>query len=528
MRKSFSVLTRVALSILAGAAVGAACLLNGCKPSAEKLAAQEQRIAAEADQMIQKAQAFAAEGQASEAIQLLDKALATPKFARFKEHFFDLKLDTLLAQKNDTTAADSVLAAWRSDPALAQSAFAKLQTYYQQQNDPAAVQAWCQRLLALTPSVADDTKAQIVGWDLMAALSRRDPAAIQTAIDGVMATVKPEDAAALLENRLGALIADGQQALARPLIARIEGKRSASPLFAELTATLTLRCVLAAGTWDQFPTAFETCAARLPDEALLKLMRTAFSTLQKKNQKMLVEQASKHIVFSTTAKTGAADFAARVWVECGVSADKQVLPERLDALLAAKISPVQVGNLYDRYFYEMVDRLDIIKKLCVLGEKIIAACSDVNTVNNLKVKVLDGAFIVENYDLAIHMLEQGIPGKDKMWHDMSISKVKAHRAMAQKNPREAVNYFREFMNAWIDSKQEEEYAPTSGIAYSREWILGRNANRIADILDSIPDKAEADKARAEAKAYFKVAIEKAKADAEATRLITEETKNMGF
>jgi len=144
------------------------------------------------------------------------------------------------------------------------------------------------------------------------------------------------------------------------------------------------------------------------------------------------------------------------------------------------------------------------------------------------VKVLDGAFIVENYDLAIHMLEQGIPGKDKTWHEMSLPKVKAHRAMAQKKPREAVKYFREFMNSWLASDQEEEYDPTSGIAYSREWLLGRNAFRIAGILDSIPDKAEADKARAEAKAFFKVALEKAKGDTEAMKLLNEEIKKTGL
>jgi len=84
------------------------------------------------------------------------------------------------------------------------------------------------------------------------------------------------------------------------------------------------------------------------------------------------------------------------------------------------------------------------------------------------------------------------------------------------------------MNAWIASKQEEEFDPTTGIAYSREWILGRNAHRIAGILDSIPDKEEADKARAEAKDYFKEALKKAAKDPEALKLLKEETKDMGL
>jgi hypothetical protein len=238
----------------------------------------------------------------------------------------------------------------------------------------------------------------------------------------------------------------------------------------------------------------------------------------------LVEQASKKMVFNAIGKTNAVNYAARVWVDTGVAANPRVLPERLDALLTAQISPVQVGNLFDRYFYEMAEQLTIIRALCTVGERILASCSDENTVNSIKVKILDGAFITENYDLAVSMLEKGIPGKDKAWHDMSLPKVKAHRAMAKNQPREAVSFFRAFMNAWLDSDQEEEFDPTSGIAYSREWILGRNAKRIAGILDTIPDKAEADKARAEAKGYFKTALKKAANDPAALKLLQEETQ----
>ena len=265
-----------------------------------------------------------------------------------------------------------------------------------------------------------------------------------------------------------------------------------------------------------------------PDDQLLKMLRAVFPTLQKSKKTEIIEQTCKEVFSTATGKASSVNYVSRIWVESGVAANKKLLPERLDALLNAKVSPIQVGNLFDRYFYEMVADLDTIKKLCSLGERILAVCTDENTVNNVKVKVLDGAFITENYDLAVHMLEQGIPGKDKTWHEMSLPKVKAHRAMAQNKPREAVQYFRDFMNAWITSKQEEEFDPTSGIAYSREWILGRNANRIAGILDAVPDKDEADKARAEAKEYFRIAIQKASKDAEATKLLKEETKDMGL
>ena len=525
MQKPAETISRICLLWLVLTATPA-LVLTGCKPSAERRAAQEEIVNREVESLSARIQGLQAEGKLAEAINLTDKQLKTARYAAHKETFFAQKIDLLLAQGNDAAAGDLILAAWSSEPPLARSAYGRLYNHYQQQNNAGAIQSWCKRLLGLGTVLPPDVRTQALNWQLSAALAVKDPAAARASVDDLMAALKPEEAAPLLQNALGGLIDAGQHELASALTSHIAGKKSDAPLYRELAATLALRCILASKDWDKFTPAFQDCVTQLRDDPLLTLLRTVFTAFQKDSRKELLEQSSKLVIFNALDKTNSVNFASRIWVESGVATDKKMLPERLDSLLQAKVSPIQVGNLFDRYFYEMVDNLDTIRALCTLGERILSVCSDETTVNNLKVKILDGAFIVENYDLAVHMLEQGIPGKDKAWHEMSLPKVKAHRAMAQKNPREAVKYFRDFMNAWIDSKQEEEYDPTSGIAYSREWILGRNANRIAGILDTIPDKAEADKARAEARAFFTAALEKAKNDAEALKLLKQETKGM--
>jgi hypothetical protein len=508
--------------------VGSACLLTGCKPSAEKQALREQMLLQEVETLFAKIQEHQAQGQLTEALALTDQSLSNAKYAAHKTRFFSQKIDILMAQDNDAEAGDLVITAWKTEPELASSVFGRLHNHYQQKNSHAAIQAWGKRLLDLGQNLPAELRNQVLSWRLNSALALGDPAAAAVCVDEMIRLMRPEEAAPLLQNALGGLIDAGQQPLASALIAHITDKKPDSPAYQQLVVILTMRHILSTGNWEQYPDAFNACVVKLPDEPLFKLTRQIYSLLQKNNRKALVEQSSQIVIFHATAKTNSVNLASRLWVDCGVSADKKLLPERLNALLNANVSPVQVGSLFDRYFYEMVGDLDIIRSLCTLGERILSVCNDETTVNNLKVKILDGAFIVDNFDLAVQMLEQGIPGKDKLWHDMSLPKVKAHRALAQKKPREAVGYFRDFMNAWISSKQEEEYDPTSGIAYSREWILGRNANRIATILDSIPDKAEAEKARDEAKAYFKIAIQKAAPDAEATRLIKAETKDMGL
>jgi hypothetical protein len=510
------------------AAAGVVCFTAGCKPSAKKQAAIEQRLRQEMEELATKIQECQAQGQLAEGLALAEKGLSTATYAPQKPRYFALKVDILLAQGNDAAVSALLLATWKAEPALAQGLFGRLYGHYQQQNNSAAALAWCGRLLDLGESLPADLRRQVLDWHLATSLATRDVAACEASITQIMKALPPQDAVALLQPALGGLVDAGQHVLAALLAKHVSGQKDLAAPYRDLVVTLTVRCLLAASDWANLTPAFNACAEQLTDEPLLKIMRQVFTALQKANQRELLEQSSRHVVFSAPAKTNSVNFASRLWVECGVAQSKKILPERLQELLAAQVSPVQVGNLYDRYFYDMVSEIDVIRSLCSLGERILAVCKDENTVNNIKLKILDGAFLVENYDLAVQMLEAGIPGKDKTWHDMSIPKVKAHRAMAQKNPRDAVKYFREFMNAWLSSNQEEEYDPTSGIAYSREWILGRNANRIAGILDSIPDKAEADKARAEAKAYFKVAVEKAKPDAEATRLIKEETKDMGL
>ena len=505
-----------------------ACLLlpQGCGPSAEKKAAQEAQLNQEIESTFEQVQMLRGEDKNAEALALLDKALANRKYAAHKPRFFSEKIQTLLAQSNDASAREAILAAWKREPDCARAVFGTVQSHLKQTSRHADIRAWCKSLLDASVKLPGELRDQALGWQLDAAIALADPETAKADIDALLAALDPAKAEATLSRVLGAQVDASQHPFAAALLRHLEGKQPA--VFPDLLATLSLRNALGAKEWDKLPAAFDTCVARLPDDQLYKLSRTFFSTLQKNGKADIMEQTSEKAVFSAKDKTNSLNFASRVWMECGVSADKNALPVRLEALLNADISPVQVGNLYDQYFYAMTEHPGIIGKLCALGERIIAACPDTNIVNAVKVKVLDGAFIIENYDLAVTLLEKGIPGKDKVWHDMSIPKVKAHRAMAKNQPREAAGFFRAFMNAWIATEQEEEFDPVNGIAYSREWILGRNAKRIADLFESIPDKAEADKALAEAVAYFKTALEKAANDPEALKNLKEETAALGL
>jgi hypothetical protein len=196
------------------------------------------------------------------------------------------------------------------------------------------------------------------------------------------------------------------------------------------------------------------------------------------------------------------------------------LPRRLGALLEKRIPPADIGSLFQRYYYSLISDPVPLKAMCELGEKLLPLVTEPESRKALKTMVLDGAFVREDYDTAVQLLEAGIPDRDADWHRMALAKVKAHRALKNNQPREAVRFFRDFMACLETVKEEDTSDPSTGIQHTKEMILGRNAKRIGEILTAIPDPAAAATAFAEARGYYRAAMEKA--DAEARRIIKAE------
>jgi len=271
-----------------------------------------------------------------------------------------------------------------------------------------------------------------------------------------------------------------------------------------------------------------TCVSRLPEDASIALVRQSFDVLKKNKQLDILDNTCPQVWRAATKKNDVIRMATSTWVDIGIAKDRTLLPHRLEVLLKDKISPDQVGILFNRHFYNMIDSAEIVKQLCVVGAKILGRCKDESVIQSVKLKLLDGAFIAQNYDLAVEMLEKGIPGKDKEWHDTTLPKVKAHRALAKNKPLEAIENFRQFMTAWKNAKKIEEFDPSTGLSYSREWILGRNAVRIANIYASLPDTENQKKVLAEANEYFKVALTKVDNNSDEQKALTKEIKEAGL
>ena len=170
-----------------------------------------------------------------------------------------------------------------------------------------------------------------------------------------------------------------------------------------------------------------------------------------------------------------------------------------------------------------------LKELLAFSEKLVkSGVLSVPAANALKERRLDGYFLSNDFDGAIAYLEQeGAPNRTPAWCKGTAAKLRAHKAMEAKDLKEAVKQllvFGEFMLS-DEQKDFEDCDPTTGIVYSREWVVARNYMRCSKMSRELGDTANADKYLAEAKKNFVTALEKAKDDKKSLETLQAEMKS---
>jgi hypothetical protein len=362
---------------------------------------------------------------------------------------------------------------------------------------------------------------------LSAAAAAKSLPDLQKAIEKTLAKVSSASALPLIQQTLERMIGEGQYGVVEQVTDDMISTGKKPELHALAFAT-QFKCHSAAKDWPKLQKAILNCATRLPDAATEPLLSQIFAALKRAQQLELLEKTSQQLYQGSLSKPRLLGLATTTWVGLCVEKDRQLLPASLEKLLTDKVPAENVAMLLDRYFYEMTENKEIMKKISVLGPKILAATQNKIAQESVSLRMLDSAFLTDNFDLAVAMLEKGVPGKDAEWHATTLPKVKGHLELAKNKPLEAIAYFRQFMTAWQNAKHVDEMDPTTGLVYNREWVLGRNAIRIAKIYASIPDEANQKKALKEAEEFFKVALTKVNPGSKELTALTQEIKAAGF
>ena len=144
---------------------------------------------------------------------------------------------------------------------------------------------------------------------------------------------------------------------------------------------------------------------------------------------------------------------------------------------------------------------------------------------------LDGFFLVNDFDNAIAFLEKGgLPSRTPTWCKATAAKLRAHKAMEAKNWPEATKQMLVFIDFMRSDEQKdfEDCDPSTGILYSREWVIARNYLRCADFSSKSNDADKAAEYRTLAGDFFKTALEKAATDESSLNVLAKEMKDNGF
>ena len=171
-----------------------------------------------------------------------------------------------------------------------------------------------------------------------------------------------------------------------------------------------------------------------------------------------------------------------------------------------------------------------IREILAFSEKLLPLCSKADA-QSFTERRLDALFLIGDYDGAIALLESGkLSSRSAGWCRGMAAKLRAHKAIDAKDSKEAVKQLLVFIDFMLSDEQKdfEECDPTTGVFYSREWVLARNYMRCANLSTEAGDAAKAAEFRELAKKNFKVALEKAKEDQKSFPVLKEEAKSVGL
>lgn len=216
------------------------------------------------------------------------------------------------------------------------------------------------------------------------------------------------------------------------------------------------------------------------------------------------------LVENAGEKVSAVGKAARIRIETPVKrADWPDVNNRLLALLKANFNTGQIFRSYEKVFYTCAENGDeqSRREFIQIGKEIYSRLTDPHTKRMLATLILDGGFILGDYDLALDVLDRGVPGESEEWHAMIRTKLVAHKHEAAGRNKEAVAEYRKFMKFVEDATSDYQPDPVNESRVSNWVILGFNARRIGELLAADGENEEADRAFSEARIHYLRALE---------------------
>lgn len=445
-------------------------------------------------------------GSTNAALDFLSASLADEALAQYKSSIFNMLIQMHLVAEQAEKADALFLETLASQPEIAADSAGALYDYCLRQGDNRKVIDWTEKIMALK-TVPPSLRSAVRWWNWNGYITEGNAAKSIEIASGLIEDAPVGNALEILQRGVDTLINRKDIDVVDKILEKSSKIITSDTQTRDFLLYLKMRLFAVKGKWSEFQRDFPVAARQLDDVLLERLIHRELPASKKNGQTAVSDSICETVINEFSSKSRSMSEAARIWVANAADFQPEALPDRLSVLIGKKMSADFVGNLFYRYFYNVIDNPAIVGEMLSVGERILPAASDEGTRGSIRTLLLDASFVLNDFDAALRYLEQGIPDQTKSWHDMAIYKVKAHKALAENKPREAVEFFRKFMTVIAVGEEQEQVDPSTGVVHTKEMILGRNAKRIGDILAAIPDKDGAKAAYDEARAYYRKTID---------------------
>ena len=451
------------------------------------------------------------------------EALGKKDYEQVRGPLFNSMIRYFLFTQQFDKAKEQYLIALRTMPEIATPGFDTIYGAYVEKQDVEGALDWA-RVLA-TQDIGEDLRLTATDW-LMGSLFRNGKIDEMAQEAAKAADKFPADkVSAKLDNLAQeALAAENVTAAEKLLAVMTTCSKKGDAAMKESASTLGVRIDAAKGLWKDIAKRVPQLMTEVSDQPLQQAMLYAFQTARKAGRYEMVDaMASPVVLDERAAKVDKTRYVcAREWVDVvfeGTNKDIPSFPARFDKLIQVKLEPFQLYSIYSRHFYDIINDPAVLKECVVLVDKLIPTLKEQSMQDSLVSYQLDASFLIEDYDRALKILEKGVAERDAAWHKMAITKVKAHKALKDKQYDDAIKYFREFMGTL---SEEDTTDPVTDVVYSKLTLLGNNEKRIGDIYIDAGRSADAAKAYGAARDWYKKALAANKAGAETEKYIKEQ------
>ena len=520
------------LAVVAGVAL--VVFAGGCgkeEPEAEQPAEAASRTAREMDVMVAESptfdlyariDAFLMADKAAEAKAAFEAALVDPAFEPYRRELYTAYLRFMVFSDMIEDAKTSFLNLVRTEPENAMPGFDLIYGYYMREGKTAEAVAWVNRLLE--QPLTEAMRRQATEWLCVGLMELRQTDDALAVFKKFMETEDAQASTALMSRLSAMALSSRDFAVSEQVLALAEaGRHRAHTAMVNAILQARMALMLAQEDWDGVNALLPTAIEALPDVPLQMVLGQIGSTARRTKRLDRLEVLAELVMRTVSPeKRGSQQMAAREWLSAAMEQGKEAtLVARLDDLMELKLDPHAIFRLLSRYFYVVLDKPELVSPLIGRAQTLSPMLTQDDMRNALNALVLDGSFAVGDYDLALSILEGGMPDREPEWVAMATVKVKAHRALKHGDIDAAVAEFRAFMKIIEEGPDSENVDPVSQIIHTRPMILGFNARRIATLYSETGRSDEAEKAFAEAKAYYEDALKSVK-DAESEAYIRSE------